>query len=139
MIVGIVTLAFWINSQRQLSHIMVNTYIPHADIFLTKEQESTYTKLLRSFSTEFGIHAKLFYENGTPIPQYEDTNLVFILEPINKKGYIVYPPLLKKLLSKEERATFDVQLSQIVLSRDWKEHLLPFIYDFYLILSSRIA
>ena len=138
-IVGIVTIAFWSNSKRQLSAIMTNTYIPYAHEFLTTEQEQLYTDLLRTFTTELGIQTRLLFEDDTHILHYEDTTLAFVIQPSYKKGYIIYPPLLKQTLSSAEWNTLNIQLTHILQTNDWKNTLPHFIEDVRIILSSRIT
>ena len=137
-IVGLVTIAFWLNSERQLSLIVANTYILHSQDFLTQKQEQAYIDILQKFSSDLGIQTKLIFEETEEQSRYEQNTLFFIISPLLKKGYIIYPTLVQKIFSEQEQKTLHTQLSQILLDKEWKNKLLYFIEDVYTLLSSSI-
>lgn len=135
VIVSLVTLAFWYNFQKQLSLVMHNSYIYNGDSFLNKDQEKAYTKTLRLFSSNIGITAKIIFLDGTkPLPKEENT-LLFVVEMNTKKGYILYPPIMKQSFSQQEKVTLDTTLTSLIQKKEWHTDLNNFIYDVYTLLS----
>ena len=99
---GIVAFLFWKNYEHVYDKILYQKIIEDETNSLTKKQKDLIRKFSRMVKGDYGIVVKVkVYKNKIKIPSINVKTLFIGICPATKEFIVIFPPLLKKALSKD--------------------------------------